>query len=265
MILMKKIILYGGLLLSFLLVLCLPLAAETTLSDGDDLFLQGLYEEAIVAYEEELEMTDDPAPIYSNMASAYYLVEDVDQAVHYFQLAAGAASDSGMPWLSLAVLYELEGDLDAAEEYYLKVTRSTNPLIAVNGYLGSAQLHLEKGDLDGATSRLEEALTSIEGESNLEFQEMRTEIYSTLGYAYVSIGKNEAAFDALTAATQTGTENPIPWVFLGAFLEDTGRYEEALLAYQEATSRDVEAEILALAQESYDSLSVRFSVYKARS
>jgi len=248
---MNKFLFYCGLILSILFVLCSPLAAETT-STGDDLFLAGLYEEAIAAYEVELEVTDDPAPIYNNMAAAYYQLGSIEQAIHYFQLAADAAPDNGMPWLNLAMLHELTGDLDAAEESYLKATASKESIVAVNGYLGLAMLLLEREDPYSSVDTLEAALARIEGETDPDFQEVRTQIYVNIGYVYASIGENEAAFDAFAAATQTGTESPVPWMYLGAFLEEAGMYEQALLIYQEALARD--ADNMTMAQAAYDSL-----------
>ena len=248
---MNKFLFYCGLILSILFVLCSPLAAETT-STGDDLFLAGSYEEAIAAYEVELEAPDDPAPIYNNMAAAYYQLGSIEQAIHYFQLAADAAPDNGMPWLNLAMLHELAGDLDAAEESYLKATASKDSIVAVNGYLGLALLLLEREDPYSSVDTLEAALARIAGETDPDFQEVRTQIYVNIGYVYASIGENEVAFDAFAAATQTGTKSPVPWMYLGAFLEEAGMYEQALLIYQEALARDVDN--MTMAQAAYDSL-----------
>jgi tetratricopeptide (TPR) repeat protein len=245
---MKKEVFYGGLILILLCTFCFPLAAET----GDKLFLKGLYAEAIDAYEEELGMTDDPALIYRDLATAYYQVEDIERAMHYFQLAVDADPDDGMSLLFLAILYELTEELDAAEASYLKATDSSEPRFAVNGFLGYAVLLLGREEPYDAIAALEAALARIERETNPDFQEMRTDIYDNIGYIYVAIGENEAALDAFTTATQTGTENPIPWIYLGVFLEDTDMYEEALLAYQEALARD--SDNMTLAQAMYDSL-----------
>jgi tetratricopeptide (TPR) repeat protein len=249
---MKKRLFFCGLILSFLFVLCSPLAAESTPALGDDLFAEGLYEEAIAAYELELETVADPAPIYNNLAAAYFQVGNVEQAISYFQLAADAAPDNGMPRINLAMLYELTGDLDAAKEKYLEAATSTDSVVAVSGYLGAAMLLFEKEDLFGAVSTLETALARIETETAPEFQDVRSQIYDNIGYIFTSAGQNEAAFDAFAAATQTGTENPVPWLILGAFLEEAGMYEQALLIYQEAITRDINNSTPA--QEAYDSL-----------
>jgi len=256
---MKKTLFYGGLVVSFLFVLCLPLAAETTSTHSEDLFSQGLYEEAIAAYEVELEMADDPVLIYNNIATVYYLIGDIEQAIHYFQLAAELAEDGepdfAIPWINLAMLYELAGDLDATEESYLKATASTEPMVALNGYLGSAMVLFAKEDPHGAIEKLKESLARIEGETHPTYQEIRNEVYYTLGYVYASIWETEAALNAFAAATQTEPESPVPWMYLGAFLEDTGMYEQALLAYQEVLTRDSDdLEDMTLAQEMYDSL-----------
>jgi len=248
---MKKTLFYCGLILSFLFVLCSPLAAEST-PIGDELFAEGLYEEAIAAYTLELETADDLGPIYNNLAAAYYQVGDVEQAINYFQLAADIAPDNGMPWLNLAMVYELAGDLDNAEASYLKATTSKEPILAVNGYLSAASILAQKEDPYGAVATLETAFARIEGETAPEFQEIRTQIYQSIGYIYASIGENEAAFDAFAEATQTGTESPIPWIYLGAFLQEAGLYEQALLSYQEAIIRDVDS--VTVAQEAYDFL-----------
>lgn len=133
---MKKSIFYGGLILFFFLMISNPLVADGESVLGDEFFVKGQYEEAIAAYEVELKTADDPAPIYNNLATAYYQLGNVEQALQYFELAANAAPESGIPWINLAMLYELEGDLDAAEENYLKATSSSDPAAAVNGYLG---------------------------------------------------------------------------------------------------------------------------------
>ncbi|MDR2855829.1 MAG: tetratricopeptide repeat protein [Methanomicrobiales archaeon] len=253
---MRKSIFYGGLILSLLLMICSPLvAAESGL--GDELFLEEKFDEAIAAYEAELETTDDPAPIYNNLAAAYYQTGNVEQALNYFTLAAEAAPENGMPWINLAMLYELEGDLTAAEENYLKASTSSDPVVAVNGYLGASMLLLDSGDAAGAIAALESALARIEDETAPEFQEVRTQIYDNIGYIYATLGENEIAFDAFAAATQTGTESPIPWMYLGAFLEDVGMSEQALLMYQEALARD--SDNITMAQEAYDSLAATLS------
>jgi tetratricopeptide (TPR) repeat protein len=125
---MRKSIFHGGLILSLLLMICNPLVADGELGLSDDLFTEGQYEKAIAAYEAELQVTDDPAPVYNNLAAAYYQIGNDRQAKHYFQLAAEAAPDNRMPWLNLATLYEFEGDLDAAKESYLKASASTEPM-----------------------------------------------------------------------------------------------------------------------------------------
>lgn len=248
----RKSIFYGGLILSLLLMICNPLVADEEPGLGDKLFLEGQYDQAIAAYEAELQTTDDPAPIYNNLAAAYYQVGNIEQALHYFTLAADAAPENGMPWINLAMLYELEGNLDAAKENYLKATSSTDSIVAVNGYLGASMLLLDKGDAEGAIAALEEALARIENETEPEFQEVRTQIYDNIGYIYATLGENEIAFDAFAAATQTGTQSPIPWMYLGAFLEDVGMSEQALQMYQEALARD--SDNITKAQEAYDSL-----------
>ena len=252
---MRKSIFYGGLILSLLLMICNPLVADGEVGLGDDLFVEGQYEEAIAAYEAELLTTDDPAPIYNNLAAAYYQTGDVAQAMHYFQLSAEAAPENGMPWINLAMLYELEGDFDAAEENYLKAAASSDLVVAVNGYLGVSMLLLDKGDSGGAIAALESALARIEDETAPEFQEVRTQIFQNIGYIYATLGENEIAFDAFAAATQTGTESPIPWMYLGAFLEDVGMSEQALLMYQEALDRDSDG--ITMAQEAYDALAAQ--------
>lgn len=257
---MRKSIFYGGLILSLLLMICSPLVAEET-SLGDDLFKEGQYEEAIAAYEVELQTTDDSAPIYNNLAAAYYQIGNVEQALNYFKLAADASPENGMPWINLAMLYELEGDLNAAEENYRKATSTSDPVVAVNGYLGVSMLLLDKGDSNGAIGALESALARIEDETAPEFQEVRTQIYDNIGYIYATLGENEIAFDAFAAATQTGTDSPIPWMYLGAFLEDVGMHEQAILMYQEALARDPDN--ITMAQEAYASLAAALQAESA--
>ncbi|MDR2855830.1 MAG: tetratricopeptide repeat protein [Methanomicrobiales archaeon] len=249
---MKKSIFYGGLILFFFLMICNPLVADGESVLGDEFFVKGQYEEAIAAYEVELKTADDPAPIYNNLATAYYQLGNVEQALQYFELAANAAPESGIPWINLAMLYELEGDLDAAEENYLKATSSSDPAAAVNGYLGVSMLLLDKGNTEGAISALESALDRIDGETAHEFQELRMQIYDNIGQICATLGENEKAFDAFAAAAQAGTENPTPWMKLGSLLENAGMPERALLMYQEALSRD--SDNITNAQEMYDSL-----------
>ena len=269
MISLRKSIFYGGLILSLLLMICNPLVADGEPGLGDELFLEGQFEEAIAAYEAELAVASDPAPIYNNLAAAYFQIENVAQAKRYFQLAAEAAPENGMPWINLAMLYEMEGDLAAAEESYLKATASTEAAVTVNAYLGLSGLLLDKGDSEGSITALESALARIAGESAPEYQEARTQIYIRLGYIYATLAENELAFEAFTEAVQTGSESPVPWVIFGAFLEEVGMATiehaeadagaellmRALIMYQEGVTRDSEG--LTKAQEAYDTLAAK--------
>jgi len=155
--------------------------------------------------------------------------------------------------LILSLLLVICNPLGVAEDDLLAEDPYEEVIAAVNEYLNTSTLLQDKGDSEGAISALESALAHIKDETAPEFQELRMQIYDNIGYIYAILGENEKAFDAFAAATQTGTESPIPWLYLGALLEEAGMPEDALLMYQEAIVRDPDG--VTRAQEAHDFLS----------
>jgi tetratricopeptide (TPR) repeat protein len=229
---------------------------------GNILFEQQKYPESIKVYEDVLKIKNDPAALH-NMALALLKTGRESQALE-FLLKAGIADKEGkvgqLSYSKLGALYIDRKDFQSAEKY-LKLADSINPEDPVTKYnLGVAYLkmkQLEKAVAEfekaGELGKNDEALLLNLGETyfTLNDYDRSIDIYnrllvankrnitilSKLAEIYFEKGDPEKAMELYRQITmlEPASENArVAYMNIGNILDDMGRSEEAIEAYNKA-------------------------------
>ncbi len=229
---------------------------------GNILYEQQKYSEAIKRYDDVLKIKNEPAALH-NMALAFLKTGRESQALEFF-LKAGAADRDGkiaqLSYSKLGALYIERKDFESAEKY-LKLADSINPEDPVTKFnLGVAYLkmkQLEKAVAEfekaGELGKNDEALLLNLGETyfNLNDYDKSIDIYkrllannkrnviilSKLAEVYFEKGAPENAMELYRKITilEPASENArVAYINIGNILDDMGRSEEAVEAYNKA-------------------------------
>lgn len=145
------------------------------IEEGNNLFLQGNFEQAIAKYEEGLKMNRSVA--FYNMGVSYYLLGDIDKSEEYFRKSVEEDPKFSEGYINLAVVLLQTGKLDEAELYMAELLkdRASGKLL-----VNMANIYLRKGETARATVLYEEALRK-DGKSRF--------VKSNYAYFLLSIGE----------------------------------------------------------------------------
>ncbi|MGE4497750.1 MAG: tetratricopeptide repeat protein [Deferribacterales bacterium] len=145
------------------------------IEEGNNLFLQGNFEQAIAKYEEGLKINRSVA--FYNMGVSYYLLDDIDKSEEYFRRAIEEDPKFTEGYINLAVVLLQTGKLDEAELYMAELLkdRASGKLL-----VNMANIYLRKGETARATVLYEEALKK-DGKSRF--------VKSNYAYFLLSIGE----------------------------------------------------------------------------
>ncbi len=160
-------------------LLPLPLSP---LSQGDLLYGQQKYEEALQEYQEVLSENQNMFEAYERIGLCYYRLGDFDTAIENFQKALERVPQSQDVLINLSAIYFEKGNLEDGQEYFNRLDKKslTDPNLFynagvllfknnqiepaveyfkkcleldanfVNGYYQLGLVNLNKGDLEGA-------------------------------------------------------------------------------------------------------------------
>lgn len=146
-------------------------AAEEHFKRGNELSLSGDFEEAIVEYEQALEIEPENVDLMSNLGVAYYNLGQLDKAIEQYSQALEIAPNDPDIHSNLAAAY--------VQEY----------------------------QLSGALERLESALE--EYQKAVELNPTLAQAFFGLGVVYALLGRNEDAIQAFEEfqALDTGEDS----------------------------------------------------------
>jgi type IV pilus assembly protein PilF len=116
------------------------------------------------------------------------------------------------------LVFQLEGELDLAEEYFKQAVRYDPQ---------SAQIRNSYGAFLFSEKRFQEAVEQLSKASEDRFYANRPTVFENLGVAYNRIGDPEAAEFAFTRATQLNPQQPRALIELGEIRFDQRNYVES--------------------------------------
>jgi superkiller protein 3 len=229
---------------------------------GNILFEQGNFTDAIKVYEEALKLKNDPTALH-NMALALLKTGKESQALE-FLIKAGSADKNGevahLSYSKLGALYIERKDYESAEKY-LKIAESINsedPVVKFNlgvVYLKMKQLEKAVAEFEkaGELGQNDETLLLNLGETyyTLNDYDKSINVYnkllntgkrnviilSKLAEVYFEKGDAVKALELYQKITtlEPASENArVAYVNIGNILDDMGRSEEAIEAFNKA-------------------------------
>lgn len=250
-------------------------AQEALDLNGDDLnarillgniyFETARYQDAITTYGKVLEISPENPQVLFNMGSAQLRIGDEFSAIEYLK-KAGSADRIGevahRAYSRLGVIFTERKDFEQAEKY-LRMAVEIRPGDAVNHYnLGIAYLRQNKkeqalqefataetlGEKDAAMlENLGEAYFTLHDYNRslnvynqlLTTNSRNVRILSRIAEIYYEQKELDQAYSAYKQITmiEPATENArVAWLNMGNVLDDQGRYDEAIEAYQKSLS-----------------------------
>lgn len=240
-----------------------PEDINTMLLLGNINFESGKYNDAIRAYSDALKLSPENPSLLFNIGASMVKTGDEFSAVEYFK-KAGSFDRSGeiayRAYSRLGVIYTERNRFDQAVDY-LKKASSIRPGDPVSRYnLGIAYLkqnkknealaELEKAEELGnndlqMTEKIGEAYFSLNDyekslktyNSLLNTRKRNIKILSRVGEIYYKKGELDKAYNTYKKITEIepATENArIAYLNIGNIMDDTGRYEDAIKAYEKA-------------------------------
>jgi tetratricopeptide (TPR) repeat protein len=144
---MKTVFLGVFLFISLILLIGCAKNPQKHFDEGDMLFEQGLYDEAIEAYKKAIKMKPDWALAHNNLGLAYSKYNQKDLAIEEYNEAIRLDPHLGEAYYNLASIYYDRRSFEQAISFYKK-TLEVNPNMAEAHYnLGAAYYETQQYDL----------------------------------------------------------------------------------------------------------------------
>jgi tetratricopeptide (TPR) repeat protein len=192
------------------------------------LYLDVLREEALEVigqpiYLDKLERySDEPLVLYANGV----LADDDAESYEFYKEAIKLDKKFARAYVGVAEVHFRRGDLDAAEETLaraLEADPACGPAYALWG-----EIYVGRGELEKAVDDFEQAL---------EYSRYAPAAHADLAAAYLEMAKAEAARDEYRRAIAVSDDRGEYYLGLGRALEELGEPAAARLAYETAFSR----------------------------
>jgi tetratricopeptide (TPR) repeat protein len=155
------------------------------LQQGNDLFNQGKYEEAIAAYQAIVQKFPETYILYRNIANCYFQMEKYDLAEEYYKKVLEKDPEDTESLLGIGNTYANRGENEKALEWYNKIDfdKISDPLVLYN--IGSN--FYTQGQYQEALKYYRKAV---------ELKSDFLDALYQLGLVNLSLGNNQDAIDA---------------------------------------------------------------------
>ena len=231
--------------------------AEKWLKQGNSLFLEGRYQEAVASYDNALKIKPDSYEVWFLRGFALSDLGRNEEAITSFDQALKIKPDYHEVWLNRGVALWNLGKIKEAISSYDNALKIKPDLHEAWNNRGLALFNLGrneeaitscdnalkiKPDLHKAwrnrgvalfnLGRMEEAITSYD--NALKIKPDYHEVWSGRGAALFELGRIEEAITSYDDALKIKPDYPEACINRGIALENLGRYEEAITSYDNA-------------------------------
>jgi tetratricopeptide (TPR) repeat protein len=182
-------------------------AALALFEEGNQLFEEEKYAEAVAKFEEFLELNPAIIQVKLNIGNCYRQMEEYDKAIAAYQLLLDSVMEekgsyegdeaTSRALSSMGETYMLQGDLEKASEYLQK---------AMSLFPDDETLAFNVGEI---------FFTQAETDKAIEYFKMAIEIkedwappYRQMGYAYLNKGEYQLAIDSLKKFLEYAPDDP---------------------------------------------------------
>lgn len=165
---------------------------EAHLNLGDVLLSQIRYEEALQEYEICNRIRPDDTSVLNKLADTYRIMKCFDKALEYAQMSVSLEQWSSDGWLTLAQIYEMQGNMDKQKEALEKLVSLDQP---ISNHKAIALAFL---------GRYSEALGEIEGNLGDECENKDAYHWWVKAYILVIAGRIDEAYMALKRSFELG-------------------------------------------------------------
>jgi len=203
------------------------LTAEDYLNQGKDLLAQGLYQEAIVAYDKAIDIKPDKYEAWVFRGGTLHLLGKYQDAIASYDKAIEIEPDYAEVWALRGIaLSELGKYQDAIASYDKAIKIKPNYASAWHN----------RGLVLDRLGKYQEALTSYD--KAIKIEPDYADAWVLRGIALYRLGKYQDAIDSSDKAIKIKPNGAWAWVARGTAQEDLKRYDEALESYEKAIQFD---------------------------
>lgn len=210
---------------------------DPIITEGNNLFMQGDFKQAIEKYEEGLKV--NRAVAFYNIGVSYYLLGEIDKSEEYFRKAVEDDPKFTEAYINLAVVLLQTDKLDEAEIYTEELLkhRATGKLL-----VNMANIYLKKGETARASVLYEDALRK-DGKSRF--------VRSNYAYFLLSIGEFNNGIEIIESLEY---KDYTDYYNLGTAYYLTGDYRESVANLILALRFEENQEVLELLARDYEKL-----------
>ncbi len=188
---------------------------------GNALLQKGRVEDAMVQFQEALQINPDYAPAHNNLGNVLIQKGKMDEAMVHFQRALDLKPDYAEAHNNLGNVLLQKGRVDEAVAHYQKALQINADYAEAHNNLGRALI--QKGSVDEAMVHYQKAL---------QINPNNAKAHNNLGYALLQKGRVDEAIVHYQKVVQITPDNAKAHYTLGNILLQKGRVEEAINQYQ---------------------------------
>lgn len=141
---------------------------QSPLTQGDTLYGEGKYDEALQEYQRVLEEHPDLPDLYDKIGICYYRLNDYDNAVIYFEKMLAVNPTSQDTLINLSAIHFERGDLEEGMRYFQQLEEKT--LTDSSLFYNIGVLFFKSGQIDMAIEYLSKSIELDPSNVNAHYQ-----------------------------------------------------------------------------------------------
>lgn len=169
---------------------------QSPLAQGDALYAEGKYDEALQEYQQVLEEHTDLSELYDKIGLCYYRLNDYDNALLYFKKMLEVKPQSQDTLINLSAIHFERGDLEEGMKYFRQLDEQT--LTDSSLFYNIGVLFFKNGQIDMAIEYLSKSI---------ELEPKNVDAHYQLGLANLNKGDMEKARESFERVVEIAPDS----------------------------------------------------------